>query len=208
MRVQAKKSCEITIYRLLLSKTAQSLWQITSKRHICSNQLTVEAFYRRPSQPAQRNINIFHHCKIPPPHPLHPLHVASICGGLITNCPHHIPGSYVVLPAGISKGWNQIRKCIKPVKNMFSFKTSVCYLTLSKRGVPLQTQPQSNPLMIKLVLIHLIQNKDINSILSNPLHRKLSARQKRTIVRFWLNWFSALLAQVKELLIRAVLLET
>lgn len=165
----------MTIYILLLFKTAQSLWQITSKRHICSNQFTVEAFYRRPSQPAQQNVNIFTIIKSSP----HSLHMASICGGLITNCPHHIPGSYVVLPAGISKRWNQIRKCIKPVKNMFSFKTSVCYLTLSKRGVPLQTQPQSNPLMIKLVLIHLIQNKDINSILSNPLHRKLSARQKK-----------------------------
>lgn len=66
-RVQAKKSCKITICKLLIFKTAQSFWQITSKRHICSNQLTVEVFYRRPSQPAQWNINIFHHRKIPLP---------------------------------------------------------------------------------------------------------------------------------------------
>lgn len=62
---------------------------------------------------------------------------------------------------------------------MFQFKSRVCYLTLSIGEVLLQTAPRPNPLMIKLVLIHLIQNKDINSILSNPLHSKLSVRERK-----------------------------
>lgn len=112
--------------------------------------------------------------------PAAPFYVASIGRGeLITNCPHHITGSSGVQPADTSETQNQTWKCIKSVKNAFPFKTSVCCLTLSKREVLLQTPPHSNPLMIKLVLIHLIQNKYINSILYNPLRWKLSARQKK-----------------------------
>lgn len=113
--------------------------------------------------------------------PAAPFHAASVIGGgggVITNCPHHITGNSGVLPADTSERQNLTRKCIKSVNNAFPFKTSVCCLTLSKREVLLQTPPHSNPLMIKLLLIHLIQNKDINSILYNPLHWKLSARQK------------------------------
>lgn len=62
---------------------------------------------------------------------------------------------------------------------MFPFNSRVCCSTPSEGEVLQQTAPRPNPLMIKLVLIHLIQNKDINSILSNPLHRKLSARKKK-----------------------------
>lgn len=65
------------------------------------------------------------------------------------------------------------------MKSVFPFKSPVCYSTLSRGEVLLQTAPSPNPLMIKLVLIHLIQNKDINSILSNPLHSKLSVQKKK-----------------------------
>lgn len=97
----------------------------------------------------------------------------------LMTSPGHITGSSGVLPADASERQIPIRKRIKALKNIFLFKSRVCYLTLSKGEVLLQTAPRPNPLMIKLVLIHLIQNKDINSILSNPLHSKLSARKKK-----------------------------